>query len=154
MYLRIIVHFSPFYKWNFCDPKELSLKEEGGVAVLTGTKVYCTYVQATPISIALLQATGLNPVDKKLTLDSGVVISYDKCLLATGGRPRNLPIFRESPADLKEKVSLYRAIPDYQKLDDLVSKVDSILVVGGGFLGSELAVGMASRGKYCIAGLV
>ncbi len=96
------------------------------------------------------QAVKLNPSEKKLTLDSGVEIAFDKCLLATGGRPRNLPVFSEASADLKEKVSLYRSIPDYQKLDDLVGKVESVLVVGGGFLGSELAVGMASRGKhYC-----
>lgn len=86
-------------------------------------------------------------MDKKVTLDSGVEISFDKCLLATGGSPRNLPVFSESPNNLKEKVSLYRGIHDYQKLDDLVGKVESVLVVGGGFLGSELAVGMASRGN-------
>lgn len=72
-------------------------------------------------------------------------ISYDKCLLATGGTPKNLPVFGDD--NLKERVSLYRSIPDYQKLDDLVDKAESILVVGGGFLGSELAVGIASRGK-------
>ena len=36
---------SPFYKWNFCDPSELSEKEGGGVAVLAKTKVsspHCT----------------------------------------------------------------------------------------------------------------
>ncbi len=33
------VYFSPFYKWTFCDPKELAEKEDGGVAVLTKTKV-------------------------------------------------------------------------------------------------------------------
>ena len=38
-------------------------------------------------------------------------------------------------------------IPDYQSLDKLASSVDSILIVGGGFLGSELAVGLASRGE-------
>ena len=76
------------------------------------------------------------------------MISFDKCLLATGGRPRNLPVFREAPADVRERVSLYRSIPDYQKLDGLVEKAESILVVGGGFLGSELAVGMASRGRF------
>lgn len=74
-------------------------------------------------------------------------ISFDKCLLATGGRPKSLPVFSEAPANLKERVSLYRAIPDYQKLDDLVGKAELILVVGGGFLGSELAVGIASRGN-------
>ena len=38
-------------------------------------------------------------------------------------------------------------IPDYKALDEIVSNVKSILVVGGGFLGSELAVGLASRGE-------
>jgi programmed cell death 8 (apoptosis-inducing factor) len=76
-----------------------------------------------------------------------VELSFDKCLLATGGRPKNLPTFTEAPANLQEKVSLYRTIPDYQRLDELVGKVESVLVVGGGFLGSELAVGMANRGK-------
>ena len=37
-------------------------------------------------------------------------------------------------------------IPDYLSLDSLATSVGSILVVGGGFLGSELAVGLASRG--------
>lgn len=119
-----------FYKWSFCDPKELPGKEEGGVAVLTETK-----------------AIGLNPTTKTIKLDNGLEISYDKCLLATGGKPRNLPIFSEASAELKERVSLYRKIPDYLSLDKLASSVESILVVGGGFLGSELAVGLASRGK-------
>ena len=61
-----------------------------------------------------------------------------------------MPIFRDTSAKLKEKVSLFRRIPDYKKLDDLVGKVESILVVGGGFLGSELAVGMASKGMNII----
>ena len=89
----------------------------------------------------------LSPSEKKLTLDSGTEISFDKCLLATGGRPKTLPVFSEASDDLKSKISLYRGIPDFQRLDDLVGKVESVLVVGGGFLGSELAVGMASRGK-------
>ena len=38
-------------------------------------------------------------------------------------------------------------IPDYLSLDELVTRVGSVLVVGGGFLGSELAVAVASRGE-------
>jgi len=95
----------------------------------------------------LEQATKLDPMSKKLTLDSGVEISYDKCLLATGGKPRNLPLFSEAPPSVQENVSLYRSIPDFLKMDKLVDSVGSILVVGGGFLGSELAVGMANRGE-------
>ena len=96
--------------------------------------------------VILTQAVKLDPVGKKLTLGSGLEISYDKCLLATGGKPKNLPVFSDTSPALKDKISLYRAIPDYQKLDELVGAVGSILVIGGGFLGSELAVGMANRG--------
>ena len=38
-------------------------------------------------------------------------------------------------------------IPDYLALDKLASSVETILIVGGGFLGSELAAGLAHRGK-------
>ena len=38
-------------------------------------------------------------------------------------------------------------IPDFLTLDQLLEKKESVLVVGGGFLGTELAVGMATRCK-------
>ena len=38
-------------------------------------------------------------------------------------------------------------IPDYLALDKLASSVETILIVGGGFLGSELAAGLAHRGN-------
>ena len=36
-------------------------------------------------------------------------------------------------------------IPDFLSLDELLEKRKSVLIVGGGFLGSELAVGIAAR---------
>lgn len=36
-------------------------------------------------------------------------------------------------------------IPDFLKLDGKLEKMKNVLVVGGGFLGTELAVGMATR---------
>lgn len=41
----------------------------------------------------------------------------------------------------------FTQIPDYLALDKLASSVGTILIVGGGFLGSELAAGLAHRGK-------
>lgn len=38
-------------------------------------------------------------------------------------------------------------IPDFLTLDQLLEKKESVLVVGGGFLGTELVVGMATRCK-------
>lgn len=45
-------------------------------------------------------------------------------------------------------MSVFRQIPDFLSLDQLASTKQSILVVGGGFLGSELAVALASQGGW------
>ena len=97
---------------------------------------YCTFH---------FKATKLDPVEKKLTLGSGVEISYDKCLLATRGRPKDLPVFSQASA-IKEKV--FKTLPDYQRLRGLMGIVGSILVCGDGPLASELSVGLAKQGMY------
>ena len=45
-----------------------------------------------------------------ISLAGGQVISYDKCLLATGGRPKSLPVFDEAEAKVKRHVSTYREV--------------------------------------------
>ena len=37
----------------------------------------------------------------------------------------------------------------YKQLDQLLERVESVLIIGGRLLGSELAVGRASRGRSC-----
>ena len=39
-------------------------------------------------------------------------------------------------------------IPDFLALDQRLEKAKKVLVVGGGFLGTELAVGMATRCNF------
>ena len=57
-----------------------------------------------------LQAIKLDPGSKKIQLNDGFELSYDKCLLATGGEPRNLPLFKNGSKDLKSRVSLFRKV--------------------------------------------
>ena len=45
-------------------------------------------------------------------------------------------------------MSVFRQIPDFLSLEQLANTKKSILVVGGGFLGSELAVALASQGGW------
>ena len=78
-----------------------------------------------------------------------MVIGYEKCLIATGGTPRMIPNVSE---DAKDVVSTYRTLQDFKKLDKLARTSKHIVVIGGGFLGSELACGLAIRGKQ-IGGL-
>lgn len=61
---------------------------------------------------------------------------YDKLLLATGGRPRRLPFGDES-------ILYYRSLADYRRLRDLAESAHSFVVIGGGFIGSEIAAALA-----------
>ncbi|CAO3637451.1 unnamed protein product [Mucor hiemalis] len=82
----------------------------------------------------------LNVEDHTVTLNDGSVIYYHKVLLATGGEPKKLP----AQADDKN-VTTFRSIKDFQKLEKIAKDGAHIVVVGGGFLGSELAVALAHK---------
>lgn len=60
--------------------------------------------------------------------------------MATGGEPKKLP----AQADDKN-VTTFRSIKDFQKLEKIAKDGAHIVVVGGGFLGSELAVALAHK---------
>ena len=47
---------------------------------------------------------------KKVKLDNNWEIAYDKCLLATGGKPKNLPVFEKSWEKFSSKVTLFRNV--------------------------------------------
>jgi len=56
----------------------------------------------------------------------------------------NLPLFEEASEDIKDKVTLFRGIFDFEELEDAIkSGLKSIAIIGGGFLGSELACALA-----------
>ncbi|XP_064636454.1 apoptosis-inducing factor 1, mitochondrial-like [Lineus longissimus] len=83
--------------------------------------------------------------NQKAVLDDGHEIKYDRCLIATGGKPKNIPVFMNADPKVQERVSLFRTAPDFQELDALTKKVKSVAIIGGGFLGSELACAIAAR---------
>jgi NADPH-dependent 2,4-dienoyl-CoA reductase/sulfur reductase-like enzyme len=72
---------------------------------------------------------------RRATDDSGTVYEYGTLLLATGGRPRRL---REAP----DEVIYYRTFDDYRRLRGLADEGAGFLVVGGGFIGSEIAAAL------------
>ncbi|KAG2204555.1 hypothetical protein INT47_012614 [Mucor saturninus] len=82
----------------------------------------------------------LNVEDHAVTLNDGSVIYYNKVLLATGGEPKQLPSQAENT-----NVTTFRNINDFKKLEKIAKDGAHIAVVGGGFLGSELAVALAHR---------
>lgn len=71
--------------------------------------------------------------------DAGDTWRYRKLLIATGGTPRRLP----SGGD---DFIYYRTFADYQRLRKSVKPGARIAVIGGGFIGSEIAAAMAMNG--------
>lgn len=86
------------------------------------------------------QVTALDLAGKKATDDRGDTYSYDRLLLATGGRPRRLPFGGDH-------IIYYRDLGDYRRLRALVDEHDRFAVIGGGFIGSEIAAALAMNGK-------
>jgi len=77
--------------------------------------------------------TKIDRPNKKVIDDNGNKYSYTKLLIATGGTPRKLP-------NVDEKgIIYYRTLSDYKKLKALVDKNNRFGVIGGGFIGSEIA---------------
>jgi NADPH-dependent 2,4-dienoyl-CoA reductase/sulfur reductase-like enzyme len=77
---------------------------------------------------------------RRVTDDQGTVYGYGKLLLATGGTPRRLPFGGD-------QIVYYRTVDDYQRLRALTTTGQQFVVIGGGFIGSELAAALAMNGK-------
>jgi 3-phenylpropionate/trans-cinnamate dioxygenase ferredoxin reductase subunit len=77
---------------------------------------------------------------RRATDDRGDEYAYERLLLATGGRPRRLP---EGSAD---DVVYYRTYDDYKRLRELSQSGGHFVVVGGGFIGSEIAAALQTNG--------
>jgi len=75
--------------------------------------------------------------------DRGDRFGYKKLLLATGGMPRKLPF------DASD-VIYYRTLSDYRRLRALTEKGQTFAVIGGGFIGAEVAASLASNGKKVV----
>ncbi len=82
------------------------------------------------------RATELNTQDRRVTDDQGTSYTYDKLLIATGGTPRRLPGGADS-------VIYYRTFDDYQRLRAMAVPGRRFAVIGGGFIGSEIAAALA-----------
>lgn len=113
----------------YCRPEDLNDRETGGVAVLSKCRV-----------------VRIDADLQKAVLEDGREIRYGKCLIATGGRPKNLAVFENCP-ELASHITLFRGVDDFISLEEISKKAKSIAVIGGGFLGSELACALGNRSK-------
>lgn len=86
------------------------------------------------------KVTQLDPQKKTVQDDQGDEYSYDKLLLATGGSPNHLPFG-------KGNIIYFRDFEDYQHLRALADTKEHFVVIGGGFIGSEIAAALTMIGK-------
>ncbi|EFO16709.2 programmed cell death 8 [Loa loa] len=112
----------------FVAPGEIESAEHGGVSLIIGHRV---------VKLDLATQTAY--------LDDGRSLKYQKCLIATGGYPKSLPVIEDANEEIKRRVTFFRTIDDFRKLDEIVRKSKSITIIGGSFLGSELANSLNRR---------
>jgi NADPH-dependent 2,4-dienoyl-CoA reductase/sulfur reductase-like enzyme len=89
------------------------------------------------------QARKLSLSEKSVTDDEGTISTFDKLLLATGGRPRRLPFGGD-------EIIYYRTLDDFERLQRLADQGRRFAVIGGGFIGSEIAAALAMNGKEVV----
>jgi 3-phenylpropionate/trans-cinnamate dioxygenase ferredoxin reductase subunit len=99
------------------------------------------YEQASVELILGSRATGLDLAARTVTLSGGAVLGYDQLLLATGVRPRVLPGLDG------DGVCYLRTGEDAAALRDRMTAAGHVAVLGGGFIGCEVAAAAIRLGK-------
>ena len=77
------------------------------------------------------RATAIAPADRRVTLADGSSLSYDRLLLATGCRPRLFPGM--------EAAKTLRTLDDAAEILGRIGAGTGLVIIGGGFIGMELA---------------
>jgi anthranilate 1,2-dioxygenase ferredoxin reductase subunit len=96
------------------------------------------YYQSQRIEVRLGQkVTAINRANRLLTLNDGSEVAYDRLLLATGSRVRRLE---------GEPVHYLRTLDDARRLRARLARGARVVIVGGGFVGLEVAATAIGRG--------
>ena len=95
------------------------------------------------VELALgVRAEHLDPQKKTLTLSDGETVAFEKALIATGGRPVRLPV---PGADLAG-VYYLRTATDAVAIAAEATPGRRAVIIGGGFIGVEVAASLSQRG--------
>ncbi len=93
------------------------------------------------------RATSLDTQAKRLVLDDGESVGYDQLLIATGATPNRVSI----PGSDLAGVHYLRSLEDARTIRDRLESASSVVVVGMGFIGAEIAAIARQRGKNVVA---
>jgi 3-phenylpropionate/trans-cinnamate dioxygenase ferredoxin reductase subunit len=96
--------------------------------------------------IDLMLGSSVESIDltgRRLELSGGGHIAFDRAILATGSRPRTLAL---PGSDLAGVLSL-RSVADARAIREASAGSDNVVVLGGGFIGLEIAATLAAGGR-------
>ena len=105
------------------DSQDLNTAEETGAELFTGTLV-----------------TELLPNSRSVVTARGEITYFKEALLATGASPQRLHDVHD------DRVTYLRTVGDYRHLRQLATEGARIVVVGGGYIGSEVAAALTRTG--------
>ncbi|MFW2160557.1 NAD(P)/FAD-dependent oxidoreductase [Acinetobacter beijerinckii] len=88
-------------------------------------------------------ATEVNRQHKQVILDSGQLLPYDKLLIATGSRAR-VPV---NTWQFIPNVVTLRNVQDCERFAEILQHAEKLAVVGGGWIGLEIAATARKQGK-------
>jgi 3-phenylpropionate/trans-cinnamate dioxygenase ferredoxin reductase subunit len=88
------------------------------------------------------RAAFVDPTARRVRLEDGACLRYGRLVIATGSRPRRLPVL-----PLGDKVHELRTIDDARALRDALSRdIGRLAIVGAGLVGMEVASSATALG--------
>ena len=94
--------------------------------------------------VRLKTQTIVNAVDttkKTITVNNGIVVKYDKLVIASGAIPRELP----DTIGMANAFTL-RQPADANAIRQAANNADSVVIIGGGYIGLEVAASLRKKG--------
>jgi 3-phenylpropionate/trans-cinnamate dioxygenase ferredoxin reductase component len=97
------------------------------------------------INVTFVKGNAAKSIDraaKRVTLADGGAVDYDKLLIATGSLPRRLPL----PGAEQPHLLYLRSYEDSLAIRHHMEKGGHAIIIGGGFIGLEIAASAKKRG--------
>ena len=85
----------------------------------------------------------IDPAARRLEIAGGGALAFDRLVLATGSRPRSLSL---PGIELGGVLSL-RTLGDARLIRDLSAQCEEVVILGGGFIGLEIAATLTLGGR-------
>jgi 3-phenylpropionate/trans-cinnamate dioxygenase ferredoxin reductase subunit len=118
------------------------LSKDAMIAEVFAAKTIASEERLAEATVAFRGGARVREIDrtrKRLAMGNGSALPYDKLLLATGASPRRLAGVEG------ERIVYLRTIEDAQRLRDALGPGRHIAIIGGGFIGLELAASARAR---------